>query len=51
MVKVLQQNTWIDDRKFSKSCVLARAEQNNINHPAYEKNSREKMAKIKFLMK
>jgi len=35
MVKVLQQNTWIDDRKFLKSCVLARAEQGNINHPAY----------------
>ena len=31
MVKVLQQNTWIDDRKFLK----ARAEQDNINHPAY----------------
>jgi len=35
MVKVLQQNTWIDDRKFLKSCVRARAEQDNINHPAY----------------
>jgi len=37
MVKVLQQNTWIDNRKFlqSKSCVRARAEQGNINHPAY----------------
>jgi len=35
MVKVLQQNTWIDDRKFLKSCVRARAEQGNINHPAY----------------
>jgi len=35
MVKVLQQNTWIDDRKFLKSCVKARAEQDNINHPAY----------------
>jgi len=34
MVKVLQQNTWIDDRKFSKSCVRAGAEQGNINHPA-----------------
>jgi len=34
MVKVLQQNTWIDDRKFLKSCVRARAEQGNINHPA-----------------
>ena len=33
--KVLQQNTWIDDRKFLKSCVRARAEQGNINHPAY----------------
>jgi len=35
LVKVLQQNTWIDDRKFLKSCVQARAEQGNINHPAY----------------
>jgi len=35
MVKVLQQNTWIDDRKFLKSRVRARAEQGNINHPAY----------------
>ena len=35
MVKVLQQNTWNDDRKFLKSCVRARAEQDNINHPAY----------------
>jgi len=35
MVKVLQQNTWIDDRKFLKSCVQARAEQGNINHPAH----------------
>jgi len=35
MVKVLQQNTWFDDRKFLKSCVPARAEQGNINHPAY----------------
>ena len=35
MVKVLQQKTWIDDRKFLKSCVQARAEQNNINHLAY----------------
>jgi len=34
-VKVLQQNTWIDDRKFLKSCVRARAEQGNINNPAY----------------
>jgi len=34
-VKVLQQNTWIDDRKFLKSCVQAGAEQNNINHPAH----------------
>ena len=24
MVKVLDQNTWIDDRKFSKSCVRVR---------------------------
>jgi len=35
MVKVLQQNTWIDDRKFLKSCARARADQGNINHPAY----------------
>jgi len=28
MMKVLQQNTWIDDRKFLESC-------GNINHPAY----------------
>jgi len=35
MVKVVQQNTWIDDRKFLKSFVRARAEQGNINHPAY----------------
>jgi len=35
MVKVLQQNTWIDDRKFLKSYVQARAELDNINHPAY----------------
>jgi len=34
MVKVLQQNTWIDDRNFLK-CVQARAEQDNINHRAY----------------
>jgi len=34
MVKVLQQNTWIDDRKFLKSCVRAGAEQGNINHLA-----------------
>jgi len=34
MVKVLQQNIWIDDRKFL-TCVRARAEQDNINHPAY----------------
>jgi len=35
MVKVLLQNTWIDDRKFLKSCVRAKAEQENVNHPAY----------------
>ena len=35
MLKVLQQKTWIDDRKFLKSCVQARVEQGNINHPAY----------------
>jgi len=34
MVKVLQQNTWNDDRKFLILCVRARAEQGNINHPA-----------------
>ena len=32
MAKVLQQNTWIDDRKFLKSCVQARAELDNINY-------------------
>jgi len=35
MLKVLQQNTWIDARKFLKSCVRARAEQGNIHHSAY----------------
>ena len=37
MVKILQQNrdTWINDRIFLKSCVRARAEQGNINHPAH----------------
>ena len=37
MVKVLQQNrdTWIENRKFLKLCVRARAVQGNINHPAY----------------
>ena len=35
MVKVLQQNTWIDVKTFLKSCVRARAEQDNINHPAH----------------
>jgi len=35
MLTVLQQNTWIDDNFFLKSCVRARAEQGNINHPAY----------------
>jgi len=35
MVKVLQQNTWIDGRNLLKSCVRAREEQGNINHPAY----------------
>ena len=34
-VKVLQQNTWIHDRKSLISCVRAGAEQDNINHPAY----------------
>jgi len=35
MVKVLQQNISIDDRKFLKLCVRARAEQDNVNYPAY----------------
>ena len=35
MVKVLQQITWIDDRKFLKSCVRARTAQGNNNHTAY----------------
>jgi len=35
IVKVLQQNTWIDYRKFLNSCVRAKAERGNINHPAY----------------
>jgi len=35
MIKVLQQNTWINDRKFLKSYVWARAEQDNISHPAH----------------
>jgi len=43
MVKVLQQNTWIDDRKFLKSCVRAGAEQGNINHPAYNTWTRDFM--------
>jgi len=30
IVKVLQQNTWIDDRKFLKSRVRAKAEQGSI---------------------
>jgi len=34
MVEVLQQNTWIDDRNFLKSCVRAIAEQDNINYSA-----------------
>jgi len=34
-VKILQQNTWIDNIKFLESCVRARAEQGNINRPAY----------------
>jgi len=32
---VLQQNTWIDDRKFLESRMRASAAQDNINHPAY----------------
>ena len=28
----------INDRKFLKSCVRARAEQGNINHHAYDRN-------------
>ena len=35
MMTVLQENTSIDDRKFLISCVRARAEQGNTNHPAY----------------
>jgi len=35
IVKVLQQNFWIDDRKLLKSCVQARAEQGNIIHPTF----------------
>jgi hypothetical protein len=35
MVKVLPQHTWIDDKKCLKSCVRARAEQDNIHYPAY----------------
>jgi len=35
IAKVLQQNAWIDHRKFLKLCVRARTEQGNINHPAY----------------
>ena len=35
LVKGLQQNIWIDNRKVLQSCVRARAEQDNINHPAY----------------
>jgi len=31
----LQQNSWIDNSKFLKSCVRARAEQGNKNHPTY----------------
>jgi len=35
MVKVLKQHIWIDDRKFSKWCVRARAEKDNFNYPPY----------------
>jgi len=35
MVKGLQHNTLIDDRKLLRSCVRAKAEQDNINHSAY----------------
>jgi hypothetical protein len=35
MAKVLQQDTWIDDRNFLTSCVRAKAEQDNVNHPGY----------------
>ena len=35
MVKVWQWNTLIDDRNFLQLCVRARAEQGNINYPAY----------------
>jgi len=37
MVKVLQQNTWIYDRKFLKLCVRTRTEQGSIIHSAYGK--------------
>jgi len=34
-VKVLQQDTWIVDRKFLKMCLRARGESDNIiNYPA-----------------
>jgi len=35
MLKILPHNTCIDDRKFLKSSARTRAEQDNINHPAY----------------
>ena len=35
IVKVLKQNAGIDDKKFLKSSVQARAVQGNMNHPAY----------------
>ena len=35
MAKVLQQNTSIDEEKFLKSCLRARTEQGNINHPTF----------------
>jgi len=35
MVKILQQNTCIDNSTFLTSCMRARIEQDNSNHPAY----------------
>jgi len=40
MVKVLQKNTWIDDRKFLKSCARARAEQGNQSTCIWHVDSR-----------
>ena len=51
MVKVMQQKTWIDDKKFLKSCVRARAEQGNINHPAYGTSTLRQNESRAFLRK